>query len=220
MTIQGNNSSLQCKVCGSDTVTLDDSQHKITYSVCNHCEFIYKDIQYHISPEQEHTEYKKHNNSFESLGYVKMFERFIDEHIKPLNINGVGLEYGSGPGPVLKELLSREGITMFDYDPFFNPNTDYKTRKYELITSTEVAEHFTNPIEEFEHIASLLKKDGYLAIMTSFHYNNPDTFLKWWYRRDFTHIAFYTPKTFEIIAEKCNLKIVKHNDKNVIIFQK
>lgn len=215
-----NSSNKTCNICGTTTSELNDPQLKVTYSVCTECEFIYKDIENHVSLEQEHKEYKNHNNSFESKGYVQMFERFINDYIKPLHIKGVGLEYGSGPGPVLKELLSREGFTMYDFDPFFNPNEEYKVRTYDLITSTEVVEHFVDPIKEFKHLASLLKDDGYLVLMTNFHFNDHDLFLKWWYRRDFTHISFYTPKTFLRIAKICKLDFVGHNSKNVVILKK
>ena len=109
---------------------------------------------------------------------------------------------------------------MYDYDPFFNPNSDYLERKYDLITTTEVVEHFTTPMVEFEHILSLLKNDGYLVIMTNFNTFTDEEFLKWWYRRDMTHISFYRVKTFEYIANMYNLKLVSHNDKNVVVFQK
>lgn len=212
--------SPNCLICGSKTHTLKDEQMKVTYSVCNACEFVYKNTEYHLNNDGEHDEYKMHNNSFESKGYVQMFERFIAENIRPLNISGIALEFGSGPGPVLKELLRREGFEMYDYDPFFNPNTDYSDRKYDLITSTEVVEHFSNPLKEFVHISSLLKVNSYLVVMTNFNNFTENEFLKWWYRRDATHISFYNVKTFEFIAKKLKLKLVKHNDKNVIIFQK
>ena len=214
------NRNSNCIICASKTKELIDPQIKVSYAVCDRCSFIYKERDHHVLPEQEHSEYKNHNNSFESTGYVQMFERFIEKHIKPLSLSGDGLEYGSGPGPVLKELLSRIGFTMYDYDPFFNPNEDYKNRKYNLITSTEVVEHFTNPIKEFKHLASLLNDKGFLVIMTNFHQNDESIFLKWWYRRDYTHISFYTPKTFHVIAKICGLEVVNHNDKNVIVLRK
>ena len=45
-------------------------------------------------------------------------------------------------------------------------------------------------------------------------------FLNWWYRRDLTHISFYTLKTFEEIGKRFGLEIINTNNVNVIIFKK
>lgn len=164
--------------------------------------------------------YSKHDNSFESLGYVKMFENLIENFIKPLNITGKALEFGSGPGPVLFELLKRTGLEMHQYDPFYYKSEEYLNHKYNLITSTEVAEHFSDPMKEFKHLESLLNDDGYLVIMTSFRMMEIEQFFKWWYRRDETHISFYNLKTLQYIAKKFNLKIINQNNKNIIVMKK
>ena len=209
-----------CIICHGTTHLLEDTQIKVMNDVCDDCGFIYKQKEFHMSLDSEVTEYNKHNNSFESLGYVDMFVRLIDGFIDDLNIERKILEFGSGPGPVLKELLIRKNHKVFDYDPFYNPNEEYKNHKYQLITSTEVAEHFSDPLKEFAHLTSLLEDDGYLLIMTSFRTMSEDKYLKWWYRRDGTHISFYNIDVFNKIAAINNLKIVKHNDKNIILFQK
>lgn len=209
-----------CTICSSDTTVLHDPQLKVFYHVCDHCGFIYKDPQFHLSHEQELEEYNQHDNSFESKGYVAMFERFINDYIRPLNLSGVGLEFGSGPGPVLKELLTREGYQMHDYDYFYNPNEDYKQRQYDFITSTEVVEHFTTPLQEFTHLTSLLKDGGYLIVMTQFNTYDTEGFLQWWYRREQSHISFYSVKTIQYLAKILDMTLIQHNNKNVFILQK
>ena len=132
----------KCLICGSDTTDIIDSQIRVTHSHCENCGFIYKNKEFHLSLDIEHENYKMHNNSFESKGYVQIFVDLVNDYINPLNIKGKVLEFGSGPGPVLKELLVREGYDVFDFDPFFNKNLGYLMHKYQLITSTEVVEHF------------------------------------------------------------------------------
>lgn len=156
----------------------------------------------------------------ENEGYVSIFKDLIRLHIKGLDIKRNVLEFGSGPYPALKILLGNEGYTVFDFDPFYNNNDDYKRRKYQLITSTEVVEHFVDPIKEFKHLFELLEDNGYLVIMTRFRNMDIKDFLNWWYRRDLTHISFYNLKTFEFIANKFDADIVSHNDVNIITIQK
>ncbi len=209
-----------CKICGAQTSLLDDKQMRVTYSVCEECGFIYKNIEHHLNPELELKEYNYHNNSFESKGYVLMFQNLIDQFIKPLHISGKVLDYGSGPGPVLKELMRRAGYEAYDYDPFFNPNKKYSQNKYSLITITEVVEHFVSPIKEFRHLESLLEETGYLVIMTQFNPLSLDEFLKSSYRRVGTHVSFYSLKTIQYIANLFHLEIVTHNKKNIIVLKK
>ena len=104
------------------------------------------------------------------------------------------------------------------YDPYFFPNKIFSDKKYDLITSTEVFEHFSDPGKEMELLTSHLKKDGYLAVMTSFH-PGPEEFEDWWYKWDPTHIVFYNQKTFEIIASEYDLDIIYTDQEKYILFK-
>ena len=79
-----------------------------------------------------------------------------------------GFDFGSGPSPVLAELLSsNHGYTMDIYDKFYSPLKIYKNKKYDLVISTEVVEHLDNPIIYFKLFKELLNEQGTLSIMTS-----------------------------------------------------
>lgn len=212
--------SHKCKICGQPTIELIDNQMKCTYDMCESCLFTYRQEQYHLTTAIEKERYSMHENNFESVGYVNMFKTLIHDFIEPHNIKGKGLEYGSGPGPVLKVLLEDLGNEMYDYDPYFNNNTEYLNHQYDFITSTEVFEHFSDPMKEINHLDSLLKKGGYLIIMTSFRLESNERFLGWYYKRDETHVSFYALKTFEEIAQKLNYQIIDTNNKNSIVLKK
>ncbi len=211
----------KCKICNSETVEVVDNKTKKIYHKCLECEYIFLDELFYVDEVREKKHYDKHHNSFESLGYVKMFEELIEEFVAPLkeNINSA-LDFGCGEGEVLPLLLERDKILCDRYDLFYFPQKVYLGKEYDLILSTEVFEHLKNPLEIFKELLSHVKKDRYLLLMSAFHPSNDEKFLEWWYIRDITHIGFFNLKTFEYIADKLNLKIVKHNLKNIIVFQK
>jgi 2-polyprenyl-3-methyl-5-hydroxy-6-metoxy-1,4-benzoquinol methylase len=213
-----------CIVCGAKTNTLTDSEltnpEPVIYHVCTTCDLITKAPFTHPTHEDEKTLYTHHNNSMENVGYVNMFNRFIATAVDPFITKGDGLDFGSGPGPVLYELLKQKGFNMYHFDPFFNNDTTVLQHTYDLITSTEVFEHLSDPLNTFKQLASMLNDNGILAIMTSFHPKDDTQFLSWWYRRDATHIAFYTENTFHTLLKRTKLKQIYTNHKNIIVFKK
>ncbi len=207
---------MKCKICKNKTEKIVDTELKKTFWHCLNCKFIFLDDEFFIDNLNEKKQYDQHNNSLENLGYVDMFEKFLDFCIDSKKLN-CALDFGSGPTPVLATLLKQRVTKVDYYDKFYQPKKIYENRKYDLITSTEVFEHLQNPKKELELLASCLKKGGKICIMTLFHNNSSQKFLKWWYRRDPTHICFYTPKTFEVLADMCDLKIFKTDKKRIII---
>ncbi len=207
-----------CKICSQNTKAIYDNQYNQNYYYCNNCEFIFLDESKIIPPAHEKKEYSFHQNSMENTGYVQMFRDFIAKAVSPYKSRiKTALDFGSGPGPVLAELLHQEGIKTDIYDKHFAPEKVFLNKNYDLITATEVFEHLEDPLSTLKLLKSHLTSNGILAIMTLFHQNDEEGFKKWWYRRDATHIAFYTLKTFECMANLLGLKILTTNKKNVCV---
>jgi SAM-dependent methyltransferase len=211
---------MKCKICDSLIKIIFNYENDKTYGYCSNCEAIFLKESFIVDNEKERAQYENHNNSFQSKGYVKMFEDFLDYFWEDLDKNtSTALDFGSGPGPVLAQIMKNRALHVELYDKFYQPLPIYETKQYDLITSTEVFEHLQNPLEILKLFKQHLRKDGIVAIMTLFHDKDEKNFSKWWYRRDPTHITFYTPKTFEILAKKCGLKVLKHDNKRVIILK-
>ena len=211
---------MKCKICDCDTKSFDDPQLKKQYHSCQNCECIALDPTYYLTLEKENALYNNHNNSLENEGYVTMFEDFLDYFWDDLPSREKALDFGSGPTPVLSQLLQRRGVNVDCYDKFYQPQKVFENKRYNLITSTEVFEHLDNPLETLNVLAQHLKPQGYIALMTLFHDNSMENFWTWWYRRDPTHITFYTPKTMTILADRCGLNVVKTDEKRIILLQK
>lgn len=210
---------MDCKICGSSDLRVLELKDKYYY--CNNCEAIFIDQKEIVAPSKEKERYEGHDNNHQNEGYVNMFEEFIENVIDPnldLEAGDQVLEFGCGPGPVLADLLEEKGAEVDRYDPYFFPEKVFEQKKYDLITSTEVFEHFSDPIKEMNLLKSHLKDNAYLAVMTSFH-PGPDEFSDWWYKWDPTHIVFYNQRTFEYLASQFDLEIVYTDKENYILFK-
>ena len=187
------------------------------YFRCDHCSWIALTLDKRLDKHAEKAHYALHENTMENQGYVAMFETFlafIDTHAE--NYHHV-LEYGCGPGPVLAQLLEQKHKHVTCHDPYFMPNPQWETRHYDVITCTEVFEHLAHPFDVLASLRQRLAPQGHLALMTHFHYDDPTRFKTWFYKQDPTHIGFFTPKTFEIMAAKLGLHVKAHDGKKSIL---
>lgn len=210
-----------CKICKETTRTIKDSKKELSYYRCDACGFVFLDDRQRVDKVKEKAQYDSHNNGFENQGYVQMFEDFIELAISPyLMTIKTALEFGSGPGPVLSKLLENRGLAVDIYDLYYAPAKVYEGKTYDLISSTEVFEHLQKPLEILELLAKHTNEQGYIVLMTKFPPKEDKAFLAWWYRRDPTHISFFTPQSFEIMAQKVGLKVLKTINQNIVIFQK
>jgi len=149
---------------------------------------------------------------------VSFLNSFLQQAVDPfLKLHQQALDYGCGPGPVLQQLLQARGVVADVYDPHFSPERPRKV--YDLVTCTEAIEHVYNPQEIWANFVSYLKPGGYLCLMTLFHHGVKG-FPTWWYRRDSTHVSFYSPATFAWIEQNYPLKLVMINGVDVVVFRK
>jgi len=211
----------KCIVCNSATSIIHQPKFG-DYHWCKECDFISKDKAFYATEKQELTNYDYHQNSLEDLKYVEYFNHFIQNAIlKYVNTGLKGFDFGSGPTPVLSQILQRDyHFSMDIYDLHYAKDKMFINEKYDLITATEVIEHLADPIPYFELFTDLMNDDSILAIMTLFHQNSEEVFSNWFYIRDVTHISFYTPKTIHYIAQKVGLKVIYTNNLRYITLAK
>ena len=211
-----------CTVCSSNTFhALRIDEHTPLYHQCERCDYIWIDATTILPPEEEKSRYGTHENTPDNEGYVRRFREFIEKCISPYQDRmETALDFGCGPGPVLADLLREQGFAVDVYDPYFAPRRVYERKTYDLITATETLEHIQDPLGTLRMLKEHLNSRGILSIMTLFHPNTEDLFKKWWYRKDPTHISFYTPKTFRILSERLGMSMVMTDDKNLCVLRK
>jgi 2-polyprenyl-3-methyl-5-hydroxy-6-metoxy-1,4-benzoquinol methylase len=129
------------------------------------------------------------------------------------------LDFGCGPGPTISILLKELGGEVENYDPIFYKNDEALTKTFDVVTSTEVVEHFKSPEADWNMLVSLIKPQGLLAVMTQFISSDVD-YKTWWYKNDPTHVVFYKEETLEYLANRFQLEIIFNDKKSVVIFRK
>lgn len=221
-----------CKICSGSIRTICYQQSGVNYYYCSNCKFLFVDDKKNLPPQQEQDRYLRHTNTLEDTDYVDMLKTFIDKSITSFQPNiKTALDFGSGPGPLLSQLLRDIGYETDIYDFYFAPEKVYIEKTYDLITCTEVLEHVKNPLETMKMLKDHLNPGGIFAVMTLFHpvYDlSPaeeqlpceKVFEAWWYRRDPTHISFFRPETFYYIAKSLDLTILMMDQKNTVSFRK
>ncbi len=166
----------------------------------------------------ERERYLQHNNEVHDPDYRAFLSRLWSV-VKPLLAEGAtGLDYGAGPGPALVAMMCEEGFVADGYDPIFDPRPELLERTYDFVVCTETAEHMHRPGDEFSRLDGLIRPGGLLGVMTAFA-PELDDFNTWYYRRDPTHVAFYSAETMGWIAGRMNWRL-ELPGKNVAVFHK
>lgn len=202
-----------CPLCSTPlNHRLDD-----TYFACRECQGVVMDEQHYLTSDQERAHYETHVNDVHDVRYQQFTApiwKYILANFQPMD---VGLDFGSGTGPVISKVLQDHGFHVEQYDPFFAPDASVLDQPYQYIFSCEVIEHFFHPRAEFERLVQLLLPGGALILMTHIWNSNID-FQNWYYRKDPTHVFIYREETMRYIAREFGLEI-HEMDERLVVFR-
>ncbi len=173
---------------------------------------------YFLSPEEEKKRYQLHQNDVTDPGYQNFVSPIVAAINNDYNASHIGLDFGSGSGPVITSLLLEKGYKVITYDPYFDSNNTALKNKYDYIICCEVMEHFYYPFKEFKLLSTLLNSKGTLYCKTNL-YNQTIDFGSWWYKNDPTHVFFYTNDSLHWIKNRFKFKTLEIKE-NLIIFRK
>ena len=213
---------MKCKLCNHNTTSYFDKRIQATFYWCSYCDFIFKDEKDYVDQIKEKEIYDYHQNSIEDEKYVAYLDKFIQKGILPFVGEGKrGLDFGSGPTPVLSTILKDVyHYRMSLYDLFYFNKAENLEKQYDFICSTEVIEHLKEPLEYFSKFSKMLSTKGVLAIMTLLHPSSVEELQNWHYTRDRSHISLFSYKTLEYIAHTTGFRIVYTDHHRIITFVK
>ncbi len=189
---------------------------------CSTCDLVFLDPKLRFDEAAEKKHYGLHQNSIDDGRYREFLQKLITPLLKEVERvygkRAFGLDFGSGPTPVLSDLIRQSGHQMENFDPFFANDRAVLGHRYDFVSCCEVVEHMYDPHAGFTQLDAVLKPHGVLGLMTGMI---PDwsRFSSWHYPQEATHVCFYSANTMAWIATFFNWRLIS-SAANVTIFQK
>lgn len=206
---------MECLLCLSNS----ELSFKDTYTCCE-CGLVFKDPNTFLNHDAEVARYSTHQNNENDSGYVNFLKRLVDPLTNFLPPSFNSIDFGCGPGPTVSKLLAELGGKTENYDPNFFPDGQLLIPEfYDVVTCTEVVEHFKRPLQDWDQLVELVKDGGILAVMTQL-ITEDINYEKWWYKNDPTHVVFYAPETINFLSKKYEMELIYSDNKSVLIFRK
>lgn len=206
----------KCPLCDNDTKLFCEKVNHIFYE-CTNCKGIFRPEETYLSAVEEKEHYEKHNNDVNDVRYQNFVSPIVNEILKDFSSSDIGLDFGSGTGPVIAKMLIDKGFQVSNYDLYFANDLTLLEKKYNYVSCCEVMEHFKNPLQEFQLLRNLLLPNGKLYCKTNV-FQNQKPFENWYYKDDPTHVFIYQKETLDWIQKNLHFQKVKiYSD--VIVFE-
>lgn len=210
---------MKCPLCSTHNLQEFSRDSRRTYYRCLDCSLIFVPFWQYLPREAEKRRYDLHQNSADNTGYRRFLNRLFIPLQQGLAAGSSGLDFGSGPDPVLSQMFKEAGHEMALFDYFYAPNTTVFDKRYNFICASEVVEHLHDPKSELERLWSCLKPGGKLGVMTHF-FKDQTSFSEWYYKNDLTHVCFFSRASFLWLAQKWSAEPQFPGDDVVILKKK
>ncbi|MBI9030709.1 methyltransferase domain-containing protein [bacterium] len=204
---------MKCPLCQTE----NSNYYSDHYFYCNKCQAVYLDKESYLDSAKEKARYLEHNNDVNCLKYQKFVSPITDYIFANYGKADLGLDFGSGTGPVISKILTDKDYNIKQYDPFFSHDKSLLDQKYDYIASCEVVEHFHNPNKDFLLLKKLLKNGGKLLLQTHIYDENKINFKNWYYQNDLTHVFIYQYNTIKYIAAQLGFNILKLDERFIVL---
>jgi len=208
----------KCTLCHSENTSLYSKGEFREYYSCSNCSLVFVSEEFFLSPDLEKAKYDNHQNFTDDLVYQNYLKQIMDPVLDRIFPGACGLDFGCGPGPALSQMFESRGYEVDVYDVFYAPDQGVFQKSYDFITACEVVEHFHDPKMELDRLFGLLKSGGILAIKTQM-LPLKEEFKSWYYKRDMTHVCFFSVGSFNSLAERWGAD-VEFVHSNVVLFTK
>lgn len=207
-----------CPLCYSEHVLFCCEGESREYYSCENCDLVFVPEEFHLAASVEKEMYEHHENNPEDLVYQNYLKQIMNPVVQRVVKGAKGLDFGCGPGPALSQMFELEGYQMDIYDAYFACDDRVFSKSYDFITVCEAVEHFCDPRMELDRLFSMLKPGGVLVIKMQL-LPVDGAFCDWYYKRDRTHVCFFSVKSLSYLAEKWKAEL-EFVQSDVFLFKK
>lgn len=208
-----------CPLCHDEKTNLYEKVRDRAYFQCQRCSLVFVPRSDLISSDLEKERYENHQNSEENSDYIKYLAAIAEKISSKVPKGSTGLDFGCGKSLLMEKILGQHGFSVSSYDLFFHPNETTLEKKYDFVLLSEVLEHLRDPYEELQKINGLLKQNGSLIIKTKLLTKEIKDFKNWFYRRDITHIQFFSEKSFLKLGHLFQFELYEEIGEDLFFFR-
>lgn len=206
---------MTCKICTNSTAKVFETtvlnKYTVSYFECTACGFMQTEQPYWLN--------EAYSSAISNID-IGLLSRNM--YIQPILLNiinsffdnsGSFVDYGGGYG-VLVRMMRDAGYDFYRQDIYcdnmfadgFDVQDKPENQRYDLVTAFEVFEHLENPLAEIEKMLTYADSIFFSTELVPLAQANPSN---WWYFVPETgqHIAFYSYKSLELIAQKYKLNL-------------
>ena len=195
-----------CPLCHCERAALYQEDARREYWRCLNCALVFVPPRFYLGSKAEKAEYDLHRNAVDDLGYRQFLSRLAMPLLQRLPAGAKGLDFGCGPASALAHMLRDAGCEVALYDRFYVPRHRVLDAQYDFICATEVVEHLHQPGRELARLWSMLRPEGWLAVMTKL-VKSREAFASWHYKRDLTHVCFFSDTTWKWWAQQFDARL-------------
>lgn len=194
---------MTCTLCEGPALFWYEAPDRKKYFRCGNCSLVFLEPGSHPDAERELARYREHNNLLNSPSYLSYLDRLaapVTAALAPGKKRG--FDYGCGPVEGMRHLLEPRGFSISSYDPYFFSREELLKFSYDFVLCSEVVEHFFRPCQDFLRLQSCLGSGSILGISSRLYPESSEEFAHWGYRRDPTHVSFFSAETVHWLAQK------------------
>ncbi|WP_395059847.1 class I SAM-dependent methyltransferase [Flavobacterium sp.] len=200
---------MKCKICEHNSNIIFKKivllKYNVNYYKCDNCSFVQTDEPFWFE--------EAYNTAITSLDIgILIRNNYLTTEISKIIDCCFGeakrmLDFAGGYG-IFVRLMRDKGFDFFRQDIYCEnlfakhfDISDINDTHFDLVTGFEILEHLQNPLKEIEEI---FKYSENAIFSTELIPESNDEIENWWYISQETgqHIAFYSPKAMQLIAEK------------------
>lgn len=204
---------MKCKICAANADLFGTAvvlgKYTVSYFHCGVCEFIQVEEPYWLDEAYSRIMTRSDLGLVgRNIQMAEVTRRLILSCLDP---GENFIDYGGGYGMFVR-IMRDNGFDFYRHDPLcenlFAEGFDSQPGvPYALLTAWEVFEHLTDPLRDIERMLAFSRT---LFFSTSLLSSPPQPLNNWWYYglEHGQHVAFYSAKTLQVIAQKFDLKLL------------